>query len=197
MEHYQKYIEEGYSEEQAFYLAEIKTTQQMLADLGDNNVYMPTLLINSLLSMIVLPHEKAKAKNGEKVFSSKLSVFEQRMGITTTLFQPIKSCDNCEIKYNNRTTNVFINKLRNGIAHQNIAVSIIDDRNFRITIKNKYQSRNCNKCENPVCKEKGLKRVNGGVIDFEISVDVIQLRKLANYFANAYIKAIEQGKCAT
>ena len=33
MEHYQKYLNEGYTEEQAFYLAEIKTTQQILTDL--------------------------------------------------------------------------------------------------------------------------------------------------------------------
>ena len=68
MEHYQKYLNEGYTEEQAFYLAEIKTTQQILTDLGENGIYMPTLLINSLLSMIVLPHEKAKSKSSDKVF---------------------------------------------------------------------------------------------------------------------------------
>lgn len=194
MEHYQKYLEEGYSEEQAFYLAEIKTTQQMLTDLGNKGVYMPTLLINSLLSMIVLPHEKAKAKSSEKVFSGKYSLFEQRMGITPTIFQPIKKCEDGNIQYNNKVTSVFINKLRNGIAHQNITVSIVNDKDFRITIKNKYQNRNCNKCQNPTCKQKGLKRENGGVIDFEIAVNVAQLNRLANYIANAYIKAIEQGE---
>ena len=119
---------------------------------------MPTLLINSLLSMIVLPHEKAKSKSNDKVFSGRLSVFEQQMGITPTLFVPIKACDNCVVSYNNRTTSIFINKLRNGIAHQNITVAIVDDTDFRITIKNKYQNRNCNKCQNPTCKQKGLRQ---------------------------------------
>ena len=192
MNHYLKYLDDDYSEEQAFYLAEIKTTQQMITDLGNKGVYMPTLLINSLLSMIVLPHEKAKTKNKEKVFTEKYSVFEQRMGITPTIFQPIKSCENGKIQYNNKVTSIFINKLRNGIAHQNITVSITDDTDFMITIKNKYRGRDCNKCPNPICKDKGLKRENSGVIDFEITVNVAKLNRLANYIANAYIKAIEQ-----
>lgn len=190
MEHYQKYIEKGYNEEQAFYLAEIKTTKQILTDLAQNHVYMPTLLINSLLSMIVLPYEKAKS-NGDKIFKDKFSVFETRMGITTTLFHPIKSCEGNKVTYNYKTTKIFINKLRNGIAHQNITVSIIDDKDFNITIKNKYQNKSCNKCINPDCKKTGLKRENGGVIDFEITVNKKQLNKLANYISNSYIKAIE------
>ena len=194
MEHYQKYLAEGYSEEQAFYLAEIKTTQQILADLGNNGIYMPTLLINSLLSLIVLPNEKAKAKGKEKIFSGSFSVFEKSMGITPTLFQPIKSCESNNVTYHYKTTSIFINKLRNGIAHQNVSVSIVSDREFRITIKNKFEGRNCNKCSDPSCKLKGVKRENGGVIDFEITVDVAQLNRLANYIANAYMKAIEGGK---
>lgn len=193
MEHYQKYLEEGYTEEQAFYLAEIKTTQQILEDLGKNNIYMPTLLINSLLSMIVLPHEKAKMKNHEKIFGLPFSTFEKQMGITPILFVPIKCCDNEKVSFTYKTTHTFINKLRNGIAHQNIAVSIVNDKDFNITIKNKFQCRHCDKCKNPVCKEKGAKLVKGGgVIDFEITVNVAQLTRLANYFANAYMNAIEK-----
>lgn len=192
MEYYQKYIEEGYMDEQAFYLAEIKTTQQILIDLKDMGEYSPTLLLNSLLTMVVLPYEKAKNKDKEKIFKLKFKDFETRMGISPTLFQPIKNCENCNVTYNNKTTGIFINKMRNGIAHQNISVSICGDRDFRITIKNKYQSRNCNKCQNPICKDKGLKRENGGIVDFEITLTVEQLRRLADYIANSYSKALKQ-----
>lgn len=191
MQHYLRYINEGYTEEQAFYLAEIKTTQQILADYGLKGTYMPTMLINSLLSMIVLPHEKAKSNNPDRIFSGRYSVFENQMDITPKIFSPIKSCENGKVLYNNRVTSVFINKLRNGIAHQNISVSIVDDYDFEITIKNKYQNRNCNKCKNNTCKEKGLRKENGGVIDFEIKVNVSQLKRLAEYIANSYINAIE------
>ena len=194
MEHYQKYIDDGYTDEQAFYLAEIKTTQQIMEDLGKNNIYMPTLLINSLLSMIVLPYEKARNKGSGRLFSGKFSVFEHSMGITPTLFQPIKTCKNCQIEYNYKTTSIFINKLRNGIAHQNIAVSPIEDKDFNITIKNKYKKKECNKCKEPNCKGKGVKRENGGIIDFEITVTVKQLKKLANYISNEYLKVIEGRK---
>lgn len=192
MARYQEYIDEGYSNEQAFYLAEIKTTQQILEDLGKNNIYMPTLLINSLLSMIVLPYEKAKTKGSGKVFSDKFSVFEHNIGIKPTLFQPIKTCKNCKIECNKKVTSIFINRLRNGIAHQNITVSPVGDRDFSITIKNKYKNTNCNNCKNPTCKSKELKRENGGVIDFEITLTVEQLMKLAEYIANKYLHAIDK-----
>lgn len=194
MEHYLKYIEEGYTEEQAFYLAEIKTTQQILIDLKDMGEYTPTLLLNSLLSMIVLPYEKAKNSNSKFLSDDKFNVFENQLGISPTLFQPISNCKNCKVSYNQKSVKVFVNKLRNGIAHQNITITIQGDKDFSITIKNKYQSRDCNKCANPTCKEKGLKRENGGVIDFEVTVTVNQLRKLAEYISNAYLKAIQQEK---
>lgn len=193
MEHYQRYINEGYSEEQAFYLAEIRTTQQILIDLEDMGEYTPTLLLNSLLSMIVLPYEKAKSNGTDKVFTGRFSTLKTQLGIEPTLFEPIKKCNNCQVKYNNKVISIFINKLRNGIAHQNIAVRIIDDKEFEITIKNKYSNNGCNGCPNPVCKQKGLKRENGGVIDFEITVTVEQLRSLADYIAESYLRAIEQG----
>lgn len=190
MNYYERYIENGYSEEQAFYLSEIRTTQQIMVDLGKNGIYMPTLLINSLLSLIILPYEKAKARDNNRVFSGKFSTFENQMGISPIIFQPIKSCDGSNVKYNNKTTNTFINKIRNGIAHQNISVSISDNRNFSITIKNKYRNKECNKCLKKECMSKGIKKENGGVIDFEITVSLEQLKKLADYVANAYLNAI-------
>ena len=193
MEHYQKYIEEGYTEEQAFYLAEINTTQKMLIDLQDMGEYTPTLLLNSLLSMIVLPYEKAKSKDNKFLSEDKIAILED-MGIVPILFQPIKHCKNCKVSYNQKTMKSFVNKLRNGIAHQNIKISILNDKDFQITLKNKYQNQGCNNCANPACKEKGLIRENGGVIDFQITVTVEQLRKLADYIANAYLKAIQQGE---
>jgi hypothetical protein len=124
----------------------------------------------------------------------KFKAFENQLGISPTLFQPISNCKDCKVSYNKKTVKVFINKLRNGIAHQNINITVQGDKDFSITIKNKYQSRDCNKCVNPVCKEKGLKRENGGVIDFDITVTVDELRKLADYISNAYLKAIQQEK---
>ena len=190
MEHYQKYLAEGYTEEQAFYLAEIKTTQQMLLDLQDTGEYSPTLLLNSLLSMIVLPYEKAKNKDSKFLSGEDIAFIENELGILPILFQPIRGCKNCKISYNQKSLKAFVNKLRNGIAHQNIKVAITGDKEFCITIKNKYTSGSCNNCPNPVCKEAGLKRENGGVIDFEVVVTVDQLRKLAEYISNAYVKAI-------
>lgn len=190
MDYYQRYIDEGYTEEQAFYLAEIKTTHRILVDMNDMDEYTPTLLLNSLLTLIVLPYEKGK-RNSDNIFKLKIKDFERSMGISPSIFVPISHCTECNVKYNKRTTTAFINKMRNGIAHQNISVSICGDRDFTITIKNKYKNKNCNRCSNPTCKQKGLKRENGGVIDFEIKLSIEQLRRLAEYISSAYLKLIE------
>lgn len=192
MKDYDIYLDNGYTQEQAFYMAEIKTTQHILSELGNCEHYNPTLLLNSLLSMIVLPYEKAKKHNNKFFPEEKIRDLEKDVSITPKLFQPISKCDGNNPSYNKQTLKSFVNKLRNGIAHQNIVITISGDREFLITIKNKFTCKHCNGCNNPRCKEKGVKREKGGVIDFILTVSVAQLKKLAFYISNAFIKAIQQ-----
>ena len=116
---------------------------------------------------------------------------EKKLGIVPSIFQPIKKCEDEEIRYNNKTIYCFVNKFRNGIAHQNLIVSVDSDKQLWITIYNKYSSHNCKRCKKKRCGDKGLKIETSGIIDFKIIVTIPQLQKLAIFIADSYLNAIE------
>ena len=51
-----------------FFIEQIKTTKKIIHTFSKNDEFSPTMLINSLLSLVVLPFESAKITNGEKIF---------------------------------------------------------------------------------------------------------------------------------
>lgn len=179
--------------EQAFFISQITTTKGIIKRFSNTAEFSPTMLLNSLLSLVVIPYERAKKGNGERIFSGKLDDLSKRLPISPTVFQPIKSCSGDKVIYGNRTIYSFVNKFRNGIAHQNLSVDVDEKREVHITICNKFSCSECKKCarkKTRKCEEKGLKRENGTVIDFEIRVTVNELQKLALYIADCYLKAI-------
>lgn len=177
---------------QEFYISQIKTTKKIIEQFSNNDEFSPAMLINSLLSLVVLPFEKAKKKDGNKIFPGSYKDLEKKLGFNPEIFQPIKSCKNQgKIDYSNKNIYVYINKFRNGIAHQNLSISVSDERQVYISIWNKFESQSCKKCKYKTCMEKGLKLENGGVVDFKIKVTVTQLQKLSLYIADSYLKAIE------
>ena len=178
-------------QEKHFYIEQIKTTKRIIDEFSNNKDFSPTMLLNSLLSLVVLPFEKAKTNNGDKIFKGKFNELMRRFGIHPVIFLPIKLCED-KLKCGNRTIYAFVNKLRNGIAHQNLKVSVDENRNVWITIYNKYSGRNCRKCTHKSCTDKGLTYSSFGIIDFEIKVSVTQLQKIAIYIADSYLKSIEE-----
>ena len=54
-----------------FYIDQIKTTKQIINRFSNTEEFSPTMLINSLLSLVVLPYESAKIKNGEKIWQNR------------------------------------------------------------------------------------------------------------------------------
>lgn len=178
------------NETSEFYISQIKTTKAIIERFSETGEFSPTMLINSLLSLVILPFENAKRRDREKVFPGKYKELEKKLGFSPVIFQPISGCRNGEVDYGNRTIYAYINKFRNGIAHQNLSVSVAEDRSIRITIYNKYENKDCKKCTSKKCTHKGLEYSNGGVLDFKITVTVGQLQKLAIYIADSYLKAI-------
>ncbi len=181
---------EANDETKNFYIEQIKTTKKIIKEFSNNKEFSPTMLLNSLLSLVILPYEDAKKRDRSKIFDGKLLDLEKKLGITPVIFLPIKSCGD-KVEYNNRTVKLFVNKFRNGIAHQNLEVTVGENREVRITIYNKYSCPACKKCTKKICTEKGLTYQNGSVIDFKITVSVTQLQHLALYIADSYLKAIE------
>lgn len=174
-----------------FYIEQIQTTKKIIKEFSDSKEFSPTMLINSLLSLVVLPLEKAKKKNGKKVFSGTYKELEKNIGFLPTVFMPIKYCKNEQPEFENKTIYSFIRKFRNGIAHQNLDVSVNENRSVIIKIYNKFSCSNCKKCKSKACKNKGLNLNSNSVVDFEINVTVKQLQKLAEYIANSYLNSIQ------
>lgn len=176
---------------QNFFIDQIKTTKEIINKFSDTEEFSPTMLINSLLSLVVLPFESAKKANGEKIFPGTYKELEKKLRFNPIIFQPIKKCDGNKTEYANKTIYAYINKFRNGIAHQNLTVSVNEKRVIFITVYNKFKCSNCNKCKSKVCTKKGLQYIRSGIVDFQITVTVKQLQKLALYIADSYLKMIE------
>lgn len=178
-------------QQQEFYINQIETTKKIIKEFSTKKEFSPAMLLNSLLSLVVLPFENAKKKDTERVFPGKLQDMLHSIAITPVLFSPIKACSKGNVAYQNKTTYAFINKFRNGIVHQNLKVNVDESRMIHIVIYNKFTCQSCKKCTSKTCEEKGLKRSGNGVIDFQLSVTVSELQKLALYIADAYLKAIK------
>ena len=130
-----------------------------------------------------------KENQWQKIFPGKYSDLEKKLGFSPLIFQPIKSCNSKKTVYYYKTIYAYINKFRNGIAHQNLSVSVDENKEIRITIFNVY-NKNCKNCKSKNCINKGLNYSPKGIVDFKITVTVKQLQKIALYIADSYLKAI-------
>ena len=173
-----------------FYIEQIETTKQIIKKFSKTDEFSPTMLINSLLSLVVLPFERAKKTARNKVFPGHFADFVKKTGITPQIFVPIKNCVDGNVSYNNKTIYAFVNKFRNGIAHQNLEVMVDEQRRVRIIITNRFSCKDCSKCKKKKCLEKGVEKHGNSIIDFRISVTIGELQKVALYIADAYLKAI-------
>ena len=176
--------------QQQFFISQIETTKQIIKKFSNTDEFSPTMLINSLLSLVVLPFECAKKSDRSKIFPGRFPDLVKKIGITPQIFVPIKSCVDGNVTYNNKTIYAFVNKFRNGIAHQNLEVSVDEQRHVNIIITNKFFCKNCSKCKEKRCLKKGVEKYGNSIIDFRINVTVSELQKLALYIADSYLKAI-------
>ena len=173
-----------------FYINQIRTTQKIINKFKDDE-YSPTVVINSLLSLVILPYEKAKKNNGEKIFSGKLADLQKKLGILPLIFVPIKFCNGSSPQFENKTIYTFVRKFRNGIAHQNLLVTAVENMPVQFTFVNKLSCSECKKCKTEKCKEKGAYKQGDGIVDFKITCTIEQLQKISLYIADSYLKAIE------
>ena len=146
----------------------IKETKKILDNVSPNDEKYVTILLNSLLSLVVLPTESLKKKPCEKIYGTNMVEFYKATGITPVLFNPIKSYQDGETIKSRRTPQVFVTKLRNGIAHQCIEIDSFDNTTY-VRIYN-------------VIKLNKNKK-----IDFDIRITTTELKKLALYIANCYL----------
>lgn len=176
-----------------FYINQIKKTKEILNRFSDMSEFSPTLLLNSLLSLVVLPCEDAKKRDGKRIFPGKYKEIIKKLGITPVTFQPIEKYANGRIIWEKKSVYAFVKKLRNGIAHQNLSVIVDADRVVYIRIINKFSNRSCIEEAKNEYQSKGLQATKTYVVDFELKLTINQLKKVALYIADSYLNAIEGG----
>lgn len=168
-------------------IKQIEETKKLI----EKSTISTTELINSLLSLIILPYEKMKNEKG-KIFRGEYKELAKKIGICPTVFSPIKRCINGKIEDANKTIYSFVNKLRNGIAHQNLQINVDENKQVQFEIWNCYSCSECKKCKLRKCEEKNYTYKDGKVIDFKIKVTANELKKLALYIANSYLNVIKE-----
>ena len=172
------------------HLAEqISNTLEIIESLDLRKKKDKAILLNSLLSLVILPVEEIKKNNKQRLFEGSFTDMLKKTGICPLLFQPIKTCDGSKISYEKKTIYSFIRVFRNSIAHQNISFS--DDGN-KISFCNKCTMKGCKHCSTKICAKKGIVFRGNGVNDFVIEMSYLQLRKTARYIAKSYKKACDK-----
>lgn len=167
----------------------IRETREILEECNiDDHKYF-TVLLNSLLSLVVLPIEQIKRQKGKQVFNGRYTEFLKTVSITPIVFSPIKKLnEDGTVENEKRLISCFVRKLRNSVAHQNI--EFIDGEEETYIRFYNVASNN----------SKAIKKYSGNckiehskLIDFEIKINAIQLKKLAIYIANKYLEGTANG----
>ncbi len=177
------------SENQEFMVEQIHNTMKIVTSFSDDSKLSYTALQNALLSLVLLPFESAKKKDGTKVWQGSYSDVCEAIGFNEITFKPIAECRDGKVRFNNRTQYSFIKKFRNAIAHQNINLRVKDQKIEALEFHNSFPA-NCASCSNKECPARQLKRVSGGIEDFRVSFTYKQLHDFAFYVAASYTRSI-------
>ncbi len=119
-------------------------------------------LLNCSLGLLILPYENISSTN---IWQKELNEIDSLPKFELIKFNPIQKVKKNNIIYFPKTLEIFLRKLRNGLAHQNI-VPINSEGNFTsIKIFNIY----------------------GNEIDFDVIFTEIQLKDFALFISNLYL----------
>lgn len=177
------------SDNQKFMEKQIRNSMRIVKAFSDDSELSYTALQNALLSLVLLPYESAKKKDGTKVWQGSYSDVHEAIGFDEITFSPNSECKNGVVRFSNRTQYSFIKKFRNAIAHQNIDIKVKDQKIEAIEFHNSFPVK-CTSCPNKKCEARKLKRSNGGIEDFRVSFTSKQLHDFAFYVAASYSRSI-------
>lgn len=190
--------EDALSDDQVFMVNQIQNTIIIVKTFSNDNSLSFTALLNALLSLVLLPFESVKKKDGTKLWQGSYKDFGKKIGFTEMTFKPIAECRDGEVKFNKRTQYSFIKKFRNAIAHQNIYINIINKKIETVEFFNIFPSK-CGSCSNVECSARENWQGSRGLEDFRVSFTYIQLQDFAYHIAESFMrsitgKVIEEGK---
>jgi hypothetical protein len=147
-------------------------TQKLIKEY--KGTYNITLLLNCLLGLIVVPSEFYNRKN-QTFFKKPITDYQEINGLTEEmLFNPTKrDRKNNGFVQDQRTLNVFVKKIRNGIAHQRIECVEQRGKWTKVIIRD-------------------FNMANGQNVELELTWSIKQLKKFSIFISNEYIKEINQ-----
>ena len=177
------------SDNAEFMVEQLQNTMDIVTFFSDNSRLSYTALQNALLSLVLLPYEAAKKKDGSRTWRGSYSDVRKVIGFSEITFKPIAECRGGIVKYNSRTQYSFIKKFRNAIAHQNIEIKLKGHEIDTIEFHNIFPTK-CDTCSNVDCTAKELKHIEGGREDFRVSFTYKQLHDFAFYVAESYTRSI-------
>ena len=183
------------SDDQILAKRQIENTVEIINFSFDKQELSDTALYNALLSLVILPFERTKRRNGERIWQGSYNDIKKEMGFNEILFKPIKKDKQGYCKNANHTMYEFIKNFRNSIAHQNVQICVDENRHISVVFFNVFPVC-CNKCAN--CKDCNFKNQhrgdfitkNNGLENFRVSFTFNQLHKFAVFIANRYLYTI-------
>lgn len=122
------------AEMKEFNLDFVRRTIQILDDY--NGKYTFSNLINCSLGLIILPYEK---RGFSSFLNQNISDINSLPSFTISKFEPRRSFKKGVVAFYPKTLKVLLQKIRNGLAHQNIRPINIDGILHSIEIANEFR----------------------------------------------------------
>lgn len=113
--------------------------------------------LNCMLGLIVLPNERLE-QNNDAIWDTLLENIPEMANLHINAFDPIRNIRRGRITYYPKTLRYFLKKVRNGIAHQNIAPINTNKRFTGVTIWNYFGANKNNMDLNIELNRSELKR---------------------------------------
>jgi len=128
--------------------------------------YKLTNAINCMLGLIILPNEMLNRSRSPK-WTMLIEEIQELNFLHIQHFEPIKgkNRDTGEVEYYSKTLKIFLKKVRNGIAHQNIRPINTDGLFTGVEIKNRH----------------------GNIIDLEVEFSRHEFEQFALFVAGEYL----------
>ena len=143
----------------------VERTKKIIAEYKGE--YKLTILLNCMIGLVILPNERLQ-NIAPELWNRNIEELPIYSDLRVNIFNPIQKKDKETggFIYYRKTVEIFLKKLRNGIAHQNIQAINENGSFVGVIIRNKFRS----------------------IVDFEVAFRRRELQKFANFIADQYLQ---------
>ena len=142
----------------------VERTKKILEEYtGD---YDMSIILNCALGLIILPYEK---RRDTPSWNTELGDISELPSFNLKIFKPIRNTNNSGVTYYPKTLKVLLQKIRNGLAHQNIEPVNENGKFVGVIIRNYFNKANRH-------------------LDLDVHFSQQELKDFALFIANEYLK---------